>query len=53
VCYISIIKYIVNNYYEKGMIFYNDGEWYTRKLCGNISLEELEEWIEQIIQEES
>jgi len=51
--YVSILRNIITNHYEKEMVFYNDGEWYSREHSRNISLKELEDWIMQITYKDS
>lgn len=46
--YVNILKNIITNYYEKEMVFYDSGEWYSREHCRIISVEELKEWIMEI-----
>jgi len=46
--YVEILRSIINRYYEKEMVFYDNGEWYSREHCKNISIEELKIWILKI-----
>jgi hypothetical protein len=43
--YINLIRQIVCREYEKEILFYNDGEWYSREHCRNITLDELKEFV--------
>lgn len=40
--YVNIIKQILDRDYGKERVFYNNGEWYDRDTCKNLSLDELE-----------
>lgn len=46
--YVSGLKSIIDNHYEKETVFYNDGEWYSRYHSKNISYQELIEWAKEI-----
>ncbi len=43
--YIELIRKIALREYEKDILFYNDGTWYSREHCKEITLEELEDFI--------
>lgn len=44
--YIETLKLIIDRYFQKPMVFYNDdGTWYSREHCRNISPKELTDWI--------
>jgi len=43
--YVNMIKKILDRYYGKEVVFYNNGEWYSRDHSRNISLKELEEYL--------
>jgi hypothetical protein len=43
--YVNLIKQLVCRECEKEILFYNDGEWYSREHCRNISLDELKEFV--------
>lgn len=43
--YVRMIKEVLDRDYGKGVVFYNNGEWYSRDHSRNISLEELEEYL--------
>jgi len=46
--YVKILTDIITRFYEKEMVFYNEGEWYSREHSRNITIAELEEWIIRI-----
>lgn len=46
--YVDIIKDIINYHYEKEVVFYNNGEWYSREHSRNITLEELAIWVQEL-----
>ena len=50
--YVDIIRNIVTNYYEKEMLFYDKGEWYSREHCRIITTDELKDWIKDITTDE-
>ena len=45
--YIEMIKEVLDREYGKAVVFYNEGEWYSRDHSRNISLEELREYLLQ------
>lgn len=47
--YTELIKTIIDRYYFKEVVFYNDGEWYSREHSRHITVEELSEWLEEIV----
>lgn len=47
--YINTIKSIIDTFHEKETVFYNDGEWYSREHCRNLSSEELTGWALSLI----
>jgi hypothetical protein len=46
--YVNAMKTIIDTNYEKEMVFYDDGDWYSRHHCRNITDEELIEWVIEI-----
>lgn len=47
--YINIIKQVLDRDYGKDRVFYNDGVWYDRNSCKNLSLDELEKEVVEIV----
>lgn len=47
--YINIIKQALDRDYGKERVFYNDGEWYDRSTCKNMSLDELEREVMDVV----
>lgn len=47
--YINIIKQVLDRDYGKERVFYNDGEWYDRNSCKNLSLDELEKEVVEVV----
>lgn len=45
--YVNMIKEVLDRNYGKEVVFYNDGEWYSRDHCRNITVEELREYLLQ------
>ena len=43
--YVNMVKKVLDRYYGKEVVFYNEGEWYSRDHSRNISLDELEEYL--------
>lgn len=43
--YINMIKEVLDRSYGKEVVFYNDGEWYSRDHSRNITIEELREYL--------
>lgn len=50
--YVDIIKFILDRDYGKEVVFYDNGEWYSRKHNRIISLDELREYIFEITYQE-
>jgi hypothetical protein len=50
--YVNIIKTILDRDYGKEVVFYDDGDWYSRDHCRNITLEELKEYILKVTDKE-
>lgn len=50
--YVNIIKTILDRDYGKEVVFYNDGEWYSRDHSKIITLEELKEYILKVTDKE-
>jgi len=50
--YVNMIKKVLDRNYGKEVIFYSDGEWYSRDHSRNISLEELEEYLLRVTDRE-
>lgn len=46
--YINMIKRILDRHYEKEIVFYDNGSWYSREHCREISLEELEDFLLEV-----
>lgn len=46
--YIELIREIASREYEKDILFYNEGAWYSREHCREITLDELEDFILRI-----
>lgn len=46
--YVGIIKEILDRNYGKEVVFYNEGEWYSRDHSRIISLDELRKYILQV-----
>lgn len=47
--YINTLKYIIDRYYGKEIIFFNiDDGWYSRYHCRGITPEELVEWVKEL-----
>jgi len=51
--YIDTLKRIIDNFYEKEIVFYDEFEckWYSRIHCKNITPEELTEWALELIKQ--
>lgn len=45
--YINMIKEVLDREYGKEVVFYHDGEWYSRDHSRNLSIEELREYLLQ------
>lgn len=43
--YVEMIKAVLDREYGKGVVFYDDGEWYSRDHSRNISIEELRKYL--------
>ena len=43
--YVEIIKTILDNDYGKEVVFYENGEWYSREHSRIITLDELKEYV--------
>ena len=43
--YVELIREIVRRCYEKEMLFYENGEWYSRRHGRYITHDELSEWM--------
>jgi hypothetical protein len=43
--YVNMIKEVLDRNYGKEVVFYNDGEWYSRDHCRRITVEELREYL--------
>jgi len=50
--YVNMIKKVLDRNYGKEVIFYSDGEWYSRDHSRNILLEELEEYLLRVTDRE-
>jgi hypothetical protein len=50
--YANMIKEILDRDYGKEVVFYDNGEWYSRDHCRNISLEELKEYVLKVTNRE-
>jgi hypothetical protein len=50
--YVNMIKKILDRDYGKEVVFYHEGEWYSRNHGRNISLEELEEYLLKVTDRE-
>jgi hypothetical protein len=48
--YIETLKTIIDVYYEKEVVFYEDGKWYSRCHSRYITPEELTGWVIELIQ---
>lgn len=48
--YIETLKHIIDTDYGKEAVFYEEGKWYSREHCRNISPEELTEWVLRIVE---
>lgn len=46
--YVAIIKEILDREYGKEVVFYDNGEWYSRDHSRKITLEELREYILEV-----
>jgi hypothetical protein len=46
--YVNIIKEILDRDYGKEVVFYNDGEWYSRSHSRKITLDELKAYILEV-----
>ena len=52
VAYTEMIKYLIDSYYEKSMVFYlGEGKWYSREHCTEIDISELDNWVFAIVNE--
>lgn len=47
--YVRIIKQILDRDYGKERVFYDSGDWYDRNFCRNLSLDELEKEVLDIV----
>jgi len=47
--YIETLKALIDTYYEKETVFYDEGKWYSREHCRNITPEELTDWVKDIL----
>ena len=45
--YVNMIKEVLDRHYGKEVVFYNDGEWYSRDHSRNITIEELRDYLLQ------
>gem|GEM_PF-4559990 len=45
--YVNMIKDVLDREYGKEVIFYSEGEWYSRDHSRNITVEELREYLLQ------
>lgn len=45
--YVNMIKDVLDREYGKEVVFYSDGEWYSRDHSRNITIEELREYLLQ------
>lgn len=44
--YIETLKSIIDRHYWKEYVFYNDdGTWYSREHCRNLTPQELTDWV--------
>lgn len=50
--YVNMIKKILDRDYGKEVVFYNDGEWYSKDHCRKLSFEELEEYLLRVTDRE-
>jgi len=50
--YVNMIKKVLDRDYGKEVVFYNEGEWYSRDHSRNISLEELEAYLLKVADRE-
>jgi len=50
--YVNMIKKVLDRSYGKEVVFYNEGEWYSRDHSRNITLEELEEYLLEVTDRE-
>lgn len=50
--YVDIIKSILERDYGKEVVFYNNGEWYSRDHCRYLTLEELKEYVLDVTDKE-
>lgn len=46
--YIGTLKEIINRYYGKDTVFYTEGVWYSKYHSGEITQEQLAEWVLEI-----
>ena len=46
--YVAIIKEILDREYGKEVVFYDNGEWYSRDHCRKITIEELQSYILEV-----
>jgi len=47
--YIKTLKEIIDTHYEKGTVFYEEGEWYSREHSHHITPKELTDWVLKIV----
>jgi hypothetical protein len=45
--YVNMIKEVLDRHYGKEVVFYNDGMWYSRDHCRNITVDELRDYLLQ------
>jgi hypothetical protein len=50
--YVNMIKKVLDRDYEKEVVFYDTGEWYSRDHSRVISLEELEQYLLKVTDRE-
>jgi hypothetical protein len=46
--YTKTLKEIITRHYEKEMVYYDCGEWYSREHCRKITFQELCDWVLEI-----
>lgn len=50
--YVNMIKKILDRDYGKEVVFYNNGEWYSREHSGKIDLNTLQEYLLKVTDRE-
>lgn len=48
--YVNLIKEILDRNYGKEVVFYNEGQWYSRDHSRNLTLDELREYLLQVLE---